>query len=119
MRELVRYVVRYDHVVGVGDRHIIELSAFADGYHFSGPDGYDTAVTGGSGSYNRFRDSRNRWFVRVEYQRGWNLRQHEELTVGGTSGLRGYPVDYQRGEQRYSRHVARRDSYEEHLFTLV
>lgn len=118
-RELVRYVGRYDHVMAVGDRHIIELSAFADGYHFSGPDGYDTAVTGVSGSYNRFRDSRNRWFVRVEYQRGWNLRQHEELTVGGTSGLRGYPVDYQRGEQRYILNVERRYFSDAHLFNVV
>lgn len=117
--EVVRYDARYDHVMAVGDRHIIELSAFADGYHFSGPDGYDTAVTGLSGSYNRFRDSGNRWFVRAEYQRGWSLRQHEELTVGGTSGLRGYPVDYQRGEQRYILNVERRYFSDVHLFNVV
>ena len=118
-REVVRYAARYDHAMAAGERHIIELSAFADGYHFAGPDGYDTAVAGLSGSYNRFRDSGNRWFVRAEYQHGWSLRQHEELTVGGTSGLRGYPVDYQRGEQRYTLNVERRYFSDVHLLNVV
>lgn len=117
--EVIRYAAHYDHVLAMGDRHIIELSALVDGYHFSGPDGYDTAVAGLAGSYNRFRDGKNRWYIHMEYQRGWALRQHEELTVGGTSGLRGYPVDYQRGRQRYILNVERRYFSDAHLFNVV
>lgn len=117
--EVIRYAAHYDHVLAMGDRHIVELSALVDGYHFAGPGGYDTAVAGLAGSYNRFRDGKNRWFVHMEYQRGWALRQHEELTVGGTSGLRGYPVDYQRGNQRYILNVERRYFSDTHLLNVV
>jgi hypothetical protein len=117
--DVMRYAAHYDHVFAAGDRHIAEVSAFIDGYRFTGADGYDTAVAGVAGSYNLFRDGQNRWYAHLEYQRGWALRQHEELTVGGISGLRGYPIEYQRGDQRYILNVERRYFSDVHLLNVV
>ncbi|MDQ2078461.1 hypothetical protein [Marinimicrobium sp. ABcell2] len=117
--DVMRYAAQYDHVFGMGNSHVVELSAFLDGYHFTGADGYDTAVAGVSGAYNRFRNGQNRWFVHLEYGQGWELRQHEELTVGGISGLRGYPIDFQRGEHRYILNVERRYFSNVHLLNVV
>lgn len=117
--DLVRYVARYNRVVGVGNHHVMQLSAHASGYQFGSDLQEDTGTLGVDASYNLFRDDQNRWYMRVRYDQGWNLLQHEELTVGAVSGLRGYPIDYQRGKHRYVFNLERRYFSNLHVFNIV
>jgi hemolysin activation/secretion protein len=53
------------------------------------------------------------------YEVGQDLAQYEELTVGDITGLRGYPTDYQRGDERYVFTVERRYFTDMHIFNLL
>ncbi len=117
--DLVRYSAHYNRVVGVGNHHVMQFSAYARGYQFGSDFQDDTGTLGLDFSYNLFRDDQNRWYARARYDQGWNLLQHEELTVGAVSGLRGYPIDYQRGKHRYVFNLERRYFSDLHIFNIV
>lgn len=117
--DLVRYFARYNRVVGVGNHHVMQLSAHTSGYQFGDDAQDDSGTVGLDFSYNLFRDDQNRWYTRVRYDQGWNLLQHEELTVGAVSGLRGYPIDFQRGKHRYVFNLERRYFSDLHIFNII
>ena len=118
-RELYRYQASYSNVIGVGKHHILQLHGDLDGRHYSAPSSIDSGVAGVEVTYNWFRDDKNRWFFRVRYDHGANLEQFEQITLGGDNGLRGYPVDYQRGERRYVFNLERRYFSDWHIFNVV
>lgn len=116
--DLVRYQAAYSNVIGVGKHHILQLQADLNGYHYS-ETRVDSGTVGAEIAYNLFQDENNRWFVRLRYDLGRNLEQYEELTLGGGNGLRGYPIDYQRGQRRYLMNLERRYFSDVHLFNVV
>lgn len=118
-RDLIRYRGSYSNVIGVGEHHILQLHGEFDARHYKAPDPVDSGVLGLEVNYNWFRDDQNRWYLRLRYDIGENLQQYEQLTVGGANGLRGYPIDYQRGDRRYILNVERRYFSDLHLFNIV
>ncbi|WP_347331266.1 hypothetical protein [Marinimicrobium locisalis] len=118
-RDLIRYRGSYSNVIGVGDHHILQLHGEFDGRHYQAPNPVDSGVLGLEVNYNWFRDDQNRWYLKLRYDIGENLQQYEQLTVGGASGLRGYPIDYQRGDRRYILNIERRYFSDVHLFNIV
>ncbi len=118
-RDLVRYQASYSNVIGVGEHHILQLHGDLDGRHYKTPNPIDSGVLGLEINYNWFRDDQNRWYLKLRYDIGENLEQFEQLTLGGANGLRGYPVDYQRGDRRYLLNIERRYFSDLHLFNIV
>ncbi|WP_051235162.1 BamA/TamA family outer membrane protein [Marinimicrobium agarilyticum] len=118
-RDLIRYRGSYSNVIGVGEHHILQLHGEFDGRHYKAPNPVDSGVLGLEVNYNWFRDDQNRWYLRLRYDIGENLQQYEQLTVGGANGLRGYPIDYQRGDRRYVLNIERRYFSDLHLFNIV
>lgn len=118
-RDLIRYQAAYSNVIGVGEHHILQLHGELDGRHYKNPDPVDSGVLGLEINYNWFRDDQNRWYMKLRYDIGENLEQFEQLTLGGANGLRGYPVDYQRGDRRYLLNIERRYFSDLHLFNIV
>lgn len=116
--EVWRYIGRYSDVLEIDAQHMLRFSAFADGTRYSDMEGINTATAGGELSYYFFSDRNNRWFARLRYDRGRDLQPHEKLAVGGTVGVRGYPLDFQRGNQRYIFSLERRHFSDIHLFNL-
>lgn len=117
--DLVRYRADYSNVIGVGEHHILQLNAHMNARHYDIEQRIDTGVLGVEVAYNVLQDPNNRWYVRAAYDVGRNLEQYEELTLGGANGLRGYPIDYQRGERRYVVNVERRYFSNLHLWNLI
>lgn len=117
--EMVRYKGKISNVVEARENHILEMSAEMDGRHNleSGRD--DSSIIGGEVAYNYFINDKNRWYARVRYDVGQDLLQHEQLTAGDETGMRGYPMDYQRGDQRYIFTLERRYFSDYHLFNIV
>lgn len=118
-RDLIRYRGSYSNVIGVGEHHILQLHGEFDARHYKAPDPVDSGVLGLEVNYNWFRDDQNRWYLRLRYDIGENLQQYEQLTVGGANGLRGYPIDYQRGDRRYILNIERRYFSDLHLFNII
>lgn len=117
--EVLRYKGKVTQIVDVVDSHIMEIIAEVNGRQYKESGMQDSAVLGGEVSYNYFLNDKNRWYIRARYDVGQDLLQHEQLTAGGDTGMRGYPVDYQRGEKRYLFTVERRYFSDYHLFNLV
>lgn len=70
-------------------------------------------------NYHYMLGSRQRWFVRLRGAVGDQLQQFEQLTVGGTQDLRGYPLEYQRGNRRVTLNLEHRYFSGVHLLNLM
>lgn len=117
--DVLRYKIDYEKFVGVDDKNIFEFEAKLDGRQHLGTDGLDPNKLTTSLAYHYLQDEKNRWYARVEYGIGRDLPQYKELTVGDITGLRGYPTDYLRGDQRYVLSIERRYFTDIYLFNLI
>lgn len=117
--DVVRYLSKYSYIVDSDSEHIFETTLNLDGRHYSKLDGMNSTVAGINLAYNYFQDEKRRWYMGFNYDIGQDLAQYEELTVGDISGLRGYPTDYQRGDERYVFTVERRYFTDMHIFNLM
>lgn len=117
--DVYRLLVDYTYTRDIDARHILESGFNFDGaYHTQLKKG-NSRVWGTNLAYHYFEDEKRRWYVGFEYEVGQDLAQHEELTVGDIAGLRGYPSDYQRGDQRYVFTIERRYFSDIHIFNLL
>lgn len=117
--EMIRYMGNISRVSDVGGRHVLKLSAHVDGRYGLTSGFRDSTIIGGEIAYNYFIDEKNRWYASLSVDAGQRLEQYEQLTAGDTTGLRGYPTEYQRGNKRYIMTLERRYFSDIHLFNLV
>jgi hypothetical protein len=117
--DVVRYLGSYTNTINVRDKHITEAKITVDGRHHSSSNTIDSGVIGLSFAYHYLQDEKNRWYSAIRYDLGQDLAQHDELTAGDITGLRGYPSDYQRGEERYVFTLERRYFSDVHIFNLL
>ncbi|WP_062066114.1 hypothetical protein [Cellvibrio sp. OA-2007] len=117
--DVIRYIGNYSNIVDFDKQHIFETTLELDGRHHSSVNGIDSAVAGINLTYNYFQDAKRRWYLGFRYDIGQDLAQYEELTVGDITGLRGYPTDYQRGDERYVLTIERRYFTDMHIFNLM
>ncbi|WP_246841758.1 hypothetical protein [Cellvibrio sp. PSBB023] len=117
--DVVRYIGNYTNIIEVDKHHILEAGVTIDGRHYLNLDSISTAIIGFNVNYNYFQDEKRRWYLGLRYDIGQDLAQHEELTVGDITGLRGYPTDFQRGNERYVFTIERRYFSDLHIFNLM
>ena len=117
--DVVRFIGEYSHIKSLSELHILESKLSLNGRHHSRIDGIDSTVLGIAFNYNYFQDEKNRWYAGFSYDIGRDLAQYEELTAGDITGLRGYPTDFQRGEERYVFTLERRYFSDVHIFNLL
>lgn len=117
--DLLRYIGKYTYITEVYDEHIIETGVTFDGRHHSRIKNVNSSLAGVYVAYNYFADDKNRWYTAFRYDIGQDLSQYEELTLGDITGMRGYPTDFQRGNERYLFTVERRYFSDIHLFNLI
>lgn len=116
--DVLRYIGVYQHTTDVSDKHILETSISLDGRYHTKDTYTDSSVLGVTTAYHYFLSDKSRWFLGIQYHIGQDLAQYEELTVGDITGLRGYPADFQRGNERYLLTVERRYFSNVHIFNL-
>ncbi|WP_442962064.1 MULTISPECIES: hypothetical protein [unclassified Pseudoalteromonas] len=58
------------------------------------------------------------WFLNASYSYGKNLTLDKQITLGGETGLRGYPIKYQQGSKRVLLNIERRFYWEYDLWRL-
>jgi hypothetical protein len=117
--DVFRYIGNYTNVIDFDQQHIFEANLSVDGRHHFTREGIDSALLGINLTYNYFQDEKRRWYLGFRYDMGQDLAQYEELTVGDLTGLRGYPTDYQRGDERYVLTLERRYFTDMHIFNLM
>ncbi len=117
--DVVRFKVNYSNVVDIDGNKIFEYEVTVNGRKHLQISELDPVIVTTHMSYNFFEDEKNRWYSRIDYDVGQNLAQYQELTVGGITGLRGYPVDYSRGTKRYVFTLERRYFSDIHIFNLL
>lgn len=97
--------------------HLFRSGLSAGGRYQDG--NFVSTLYGGDLSYYYFLNQNNRWFARLNLDAGSNLRQDEQLTIGGNDNLRGYPTNYQRGDRRWVFSVERRRFTNWQIFNLA
>lgn len=117
--DVIRYIGSYSHIIDFDRQHIFESTLTLDGRYHSDVDGIDSSVAGIAFTYNYFQDEKRRWYLGLLYEAGQDLAQYEELTVGDITGLRGYPSDFQRGDERYVFTLERRYFTDLHIFNIL
>lgn len=114
-----RYLGQYQHIWSIEDVHLLTLNLGVDGRDHTDSSDNDSAIWSSKVSYNYMLSYKNRWYTSIAYDAGQDLAQHEELTLGGLEGMRGYPTSFQRGKKRALATVERRYYSDWHLFNLV
>jgi len=117
--DIIRYIGNYSFTDQIGDQHIVEAGVTLDGRNHSRIKNFNSSIYGVRFAYNYFQDAKNRWYTSVRFDKGDDLSQYEELTLGDLTGMRGYPTDFQRGNERYLFTLERRYFSDIHLFNLV
>ena len=101
----------------VQERHLTRLSAYTFGQRNS--DTVRSMFFGVGADYYFFINEKNRWYVKYRFDGARNIRQDEQLTIGGVETLRGYPNEYQRGNRRWLMSVERRRFTNWHILNLA
>lgn len=117
--EFFRYIGQYTYIAQLGEQHIIETGLTLDGRHHQRITDADSSLAGIKFAYNYFADDKNRWYTAFRYDVGQDLAQYEEITLGDITGMRGYPTDFQRGNESYLFTVERRYFSDVHIFNLL
>lgn len=117
--DFARVEVNYTDMLGIGGHHLMQVDLTADGKYFLGTESRTEAVVGGRLGYFYLDGDRHRWYMSASYHQAYQLQQHEELTAGGGGGLRGYPLDYLRGDKRYLASIEKRYISDMHLFNVL
>ncbi|MDX6847996.1 hypothetical protein SCD92_01410 [Gilvimarinus sp. SDUM040013] len=117
--DVLRYLGSYQHIFNINDEHLLQLYLGVNGRDHMDSNDQDSAIWSSKVSYNHMQSYKNRWYTSVAYDAGQDLEQHEELTVGGIVGMRGYPTSFQRGKKRFLATVERRYYSDWHWFNLV
>ena len=63
------------------------------------------------GNWSHYSDNHHSYFVKAEYQVADKLLTTDEYVVGGETGLRGYPIRYQTGNNRALLSVEKRNYF--------
>ncbi len=90
----------FSDVLSIGKNQFFKFNAMVNGT-WAKDATFSHNVWGGGARYYFLSGDFHRYFAELRYHQGHNLLQHEELTAGGENGLRGYPLDYQRGDKRW------------------
>lgn len=117
--DVIRFKGLYTNIIDVRDKHILEYGVKLDGKQHLQISDFDPVIIKTHVSYNYFEDEKNRWYARVAYNVGQDLAQHQELTVGSITGLRGYPTDFVRGKKSFVFTLERRYFSDFHIFNLL
>jgi outer membrane protein assembly factor BamA len=117
--DVFRYIAKYTYTIDQWDKHIFELGFNANGRHYKEPPFPDSSIFGVTGAYHYFSSVKSRWYLGFQYHQGKELSQYEELTLGDITGMRGYPGDFQRGDERYAVSIERRYFSDIHILNLA
>lgn len=116
--DALRFTLNYSDLLGVGLHHLMKFSFDLSGREYFNRPGASSAKWGGGVDYQYLVGDKHRWYVSFTYHQGSQLPQYEEFTAGGEYGLRGYPLDYQRGDKRYLLTLEKRYISDLHIFNL-
>ena len=111
--------LRYSDVLSLKDDHLLSAAVQHTGFHYQESSNRNEQLYSAALEYFYLIDSNDRWYGRLQYQRGRNLRQHNELTIGGSEGLRGYPLDFLRGTEQSIFTLERRKVTDLHILNLL
>jgi len=117
--EVVRYLGRVRQTHAHGQDHVLQMGFYLDAYQRLNSQQRSHYLTGVDFAYNYFIDPNNRWYAHLRLDMGDGLAQYQELTAGDTSGMRGYPTDFQRGDKRFLLSLERRYFSDWHIFNLM
>lgn len=117
--QLKRLIGSYNKAVALDDFHFLQFGTHIDITYNSDTQSTANSTWGLSSSYHHFIDRKNRWQVDARWDKGNDLAQYRELTLGEESGMRGYPLSFQRGDNRYLMNIERRYYSDLHWFNLI
>ncbi|MBE0364479.1 hypothetical protein PULV_a2823 [Pseudoalteromonas ulvae UL12] len=78
----------------------------------------ENAVLSGAVQWHHNTDLTQSWYSLIRINLGDNLTADQQITLGGETGLRGYPLNYQSGNRSVLLSVEKRYYWEYHLLQL-
>jgi hypothetical protein len=107
----------YSDVLTNGENHLLQWKSLLEAKDYEGQ--AERFSLSQHLTYNHFISDHSRWYAEAKVDYGARLLPHDEFTLGGISGLRGYPIDFQRGQRRFLLVTEYRYFSDVHLFNLL
>ncbi|MBQ4798414.1 BamA/TamA family outer membrane protein [Pseudoalteromonas sp. MMG006] len=100
------------------DRTLWRFSTELDGYWNKEQKQLENFLATGQIQYYLNTSENQSWYVKARAQYAKNLTADKQLTLGGETGLRGYPMDYQHGDRSFLVSLEKRYYWEYDLLQL-
>lgn len=107
----------YSDVLASGDNHLMQFKSSVALKDYAGS--AERFALSQHLTYNHFLNDHSRWYVDAQWDFGKRLLPQDEFTLGGAGGLRGYPLEFQRGQERYLLTTEYRYFSDWHLLNLL
>lgn len=117
--DVVRSELEYTNAVRLGAVQVVEIEVGAHVRHYPGASDQSEHWQSLDVGYHFLQGDKRRWFAGLRFDYGDNLLPHREFTTDQALGLRGYPLDYQRGDRRYLISLEKRYITDWHLLNLL
>jgi len=101
-----------------GDNTLWRFSADIDGYWNKEQDKFENLISTSQIQYYLNTSIDQSWYVKARVQYAKNLTNDKQLTLGGETSLRGYPMDYQHGDRSFLVSLEKRYYWEYDLLQL-
>lgn len=116
---MTRLIAEYRNATALAGNHLFEINSYVDAVNNHESASLANSTIGLSATYHHYVDGKNRWQVHASWDKGNKLAEHREFTLGEEVGMRGYPLSYQRGDNRYLVNIERRFYSNIHWFNLI
>ncbi|GAB0111456.1 ShlB/FhaC/HecB family hemolysin secretion/activation protein [Pseudoalteromonas distincta] len=100
------------------DNTLWRFSADIDGYWNKEKKDFENFMATSQVQYYLNTSIEQSWYVKARVQYAKNLTPDQQLTLGGETGLRGYPMDYQHGDRSFLLSLEKRYYWEYDLLQL-
>lgn len=102
----------------VGDNRLWRFSANINGYWNEEQKKLENFVATSQVQYYLNTSIDKSWYIKARIQHAKNLTDDKQLTLGGETGLRGYPMHYQHGDRSFLISIEKRYYWEYNLLQL-
>ncbi len=109
----------YRSVLSYSEKHLYQSAASANAVYNRDQRVFDGSTVSLEHTYYYFIGGKNRWYAHMQLDWGYKLAEYEQFTLGEISGVRAYPLAYQRGDKRYFATIERRFYSDIHWLNLI
>ena len=118
-QDFIRFRFDYRDAVSNGKHHITQFKLMTEGHYLFGDNSFENVFISTNFEHHHYLSDFRRWFARLTYDRGIQLTPENIFTFFEGESVRGYPFEFQFGNNRLILNWELRRFYDTHIFNFM